>query len=539
MIGNHYINPNVTYSRYAEPEELEADYTEVRYDDPDVINEAAGIGIEIRRNNRGEVIGALVDGRDTNTIIASSTGAGKTTYLLQYILSCIYARMPFVVHDPKNELYGIFYTLLMERGYRVRVINFREPTKGDRFNFLKGAAKVYKEGEKGKALVMVSEIASQLYSEVEDVNDKFWTETSVNLFLCYFCIAAEIYEPEEVNLQTIYGIHIVGMVKEGTKMWIQTYLDAHRDDKCYELGIPFADAPNDTRQSIHAVFSSGLVHALLDDDVADLTSDSSFSIDELVSTDKPTALFIITSDETPKAYSSIVAAIVETIYSSLIKYAQKDGKTFSRLPKSTHFIIDEAGHIKFNNINEMMTTSRGRGIRVVLVLQSLKQLNVLYGKDLTDIIIGNAQNFVYLSSTDMELQKLISDRCGNRINETTGKIEPLISTNDLARFRLGDALLLLDRHMPYRTTFPDLPSYKMLEPLERVEFAERTKLEKTPNLFKEKVKELAKEKSRSEYEARRDDRQKMIEMREKEMRKKAELPAILAAELDRIIRMEV
>lgn len=517
------------YSRYAELEELEKDYAEVTYDSH-VINEAAGLTIQTRYNAEGEVVGGLLDSGDTNTIIASTTGAGKTTYLLQYILSCIYAGHPFIVHDPKNELYGIFYTLLKKMGYRTRTINLREPMKGDRFNFLERAARLYKEGKRGEAMVIAREIASQLYADVEDKNDKFWTESSINLFLCYFCIAADIYdEPEDVTLQAIYQIHIEGMEKKGSRLRIQIYLEAHKNEKCYELGIPFAEAPNDTRSSVHSVFSSGLVRLILNDDVSDLLSHSTFSVEELVS-DRPTALFIITSDESPKAYAAVVAAIVDTIYGSLVKYAQKDGRTVSRLPKPTHFIIDEAGHIKFNNINEMMTTSRSRGIRMVLVLQSLKQLNVMYGKDMTDIIIGNAQNFVFLSSTDIELLKMVSERSGHRLNEVTGKIEPLININDLPRFRVGEALLLLDRHMPYRTTFPDLPYYSMLEPLERVEFEDREPLRVKKGMFSDACIKIVEE---IHYKAM--EREKKIQQILRDDKKSADIPNIFKEELKDII----
>ena len=108
MDNKHYVDPNVDSGRFSEPEELEADYAEVSYDcsDNPKRNADAGVGIEVRCDANGEVTGALVDGGDTNTIIVSSTGAGKTRRILcQYILSCIYAMQSFIVHDPKGEIY--------------------------------------------------------------------------------------------------------------------------------------------------------------------------------------------------------------------------------------------------------------------------------------------------------------------------------------------------------------------------------------------------------------------------------------------------
>lgn len=162
----------------------------------------------------GNVTGALIDGGDTNTIIVSSTGAGKTRRVLcQYILSCIYALQSFVVHDPKGEIYSFFCRLLKKMGFRTKVINLRDPMKGDRLNFLQEAAILWKEGKRGRTLEVARGIAQTLYSPLEDKNDLFWTQTSINLFLCYFTIAATIYEPDYVTLSTIYRIHIEGIEK--------------------------------------------------------------------------------------------------------------------------------------------------------------------------------------------------------------------------------------------------------------------------------------------------------------------------------------
>ena len=139
----HYVDPNMNSGRFSEPEELEGDYSEILYENTKKpkTNDEAGLGIEIRCDTDGNVTGALIDGGDTNTIIVSSTGAGKTRRILcQYILSCIYALQSFVVHDPKGEIYSFFCKLLKKMGFRTKVINLRDPMKGDRLNFLQEAA---------------------------------------------------------------------------------------------------------------------------------------------------------------------------------------------------------------------------------------------------------------------------------------------------------------------------------------------------------------------------------------------------------------
>lgn len=536
MENKYYVDPNIDSGRFAEPEELEEDYTEISYVNNPPVNIAAGVGIEVRCNKNGEVTGALVDGEDTNTIIVSSTGAGKTRRILsQYILSCIYAMQSFIVHDPKGEIYGFFYKLLKNSGFKVKVLNLREPMKGDRLNFLQEAAKLWKKGDKGRALEVASGIAQTLYSPLEDKDDKFWTQSSVNLFLCYFTIAATLYEPEYVTLETIYRTHIEGIEKIHGKMRIEIYLETHKDEKCYELGIPSVTAPNETRTSIYSVFTNGLVRVILNDEIADMTTKSTFKIDELVSGKQPMALFIITRDEAPQTYSTVVSSIVDMIYITLIDLAQK--RNDNRLPRQVHFILEEFGNIaKLENINDMMTASRSRGIRMVVVLQSLCQLYLTYTKELAEVLIGNSQNLIYMSSTDMDLVEMISKRCGKMIDSYTNERRPLLSPDRLTHLdkKTGETLMLLDRHYPYISALPDLSCYKMIEPLERVVIKSRKRIEVKTGEFEKEVNRILENKLQ-EMMPKEEDTKKAKRRVEQSRRKKITLPSEYRKEMDRII----
>jgi len=539
METNHYVDPNIDCGRYSEPEELENHYTKVNYDitDGHMNNTVAGVGIEVICDEYGNVKGALVDGEDTNTIIVSSTGAGKTRRILcQYILSCIYALQSFIVHDPKGEIYAFFYTLLKKMGFKIKVLNLREPMKGDRLNFLQEAARLWKKGKEGRALEIARGIAQTLYSPLEDKDDKFWTQSSVNLFLCYFTIAATLYEPEYVTLETIYKIHIEGIEKIRGTMRIQTYLDEHKEEKCYELGIPSVTAPNETRTSIYSIFTNGLVRVLLNDEIADMTTKSTFRIEDMISGKQPMALFIITRDEAPQTYSTVVSSIVDMIYTTFIDLAHV--RYNNRLPRRVHFILEEFGNIaKLENINDMMTASRSRGIRMVVVLQSLCQLYLTYSKELAEVLIGNSQNLVYMSSTDMNLVEMISKRCGTMIDPYTYERRPLLSPDRLTHLdkKTGETLLLLDRHYPYITYLPDLSSYKMIEPLECVKFKNRKRITVSTGVFAKHVDELLETKLKRMMEKGEAERKKEAEKKEMSRKQIIALPSFLMREVNNII----
>lgn len=481
MNGKYYVEPDIVNNRFSEPEEMEKDYTEVVFENSDNprINTAAGMGVIVRRDNNGKVTGAVVDGGDTNTIVISATGSGKSRRVLtEYITSVIYAKQSFIAHDPKGELYGFFVKLLKKLGYAVNVINFRDPMRGDRFNILQRAAEFYKNGEKGRAIEIADEIARTLYSALEEKDDPFWTDSSVGLFTCYFIIACDLYEPEDVTISNIYRIHIEGLERMDTETRMEKYLNAHKGEKCYELGITAISAPRETKQSIFSVFTRGLSRVVLNEDIADMTTDSTVDIAKMADGKRPVALFIITRDEAPGTYSTMVSSIIDMIYTSLIDLAQSKYKN-NRLPRPVHFILEEFGNIaRLENINDMMTASRSRGIRMVVVLQSLCQLYLNYSREVAKVLIGNSQNLIYMSSTDIELVKMISERCGEVINKYTKSKEDLLSVNELMHFdkESGEALMLMDRHYPFIGYLPDLSDYEMVEPLESIRIPLRKRL---------------------------------------------------------------
>ena len=142
MLNKYYVDVNKNNGRFSEVEEMKKDFRRINFENPEKnIQTASGPAIEIELNENGNVIGGYMDEGDNNTAIISQTGSGKTRRILvPYLLSCIQAAQPLIIHDPKGEIYGFFYTQLKKNGYDIKVLNFREPMKGDRFNPLQDAA---------------------------------------------------------------------------------------------------------------------------------------------------------------------------------------------------------------------------------------------------------------------------------------------------------------------------------------------------------------------------------------------------------------
>ena len=478
------------YSRFVGLKELRKQFTRFMFSpNAKPPKGSGGIVVSTERDEYGKVCEGLVDGGENNTAIISDPGSGKTRRALAgTLLSIVLTGESAVIHDPKGELFSNFYSVMKQHKYKIYTINTRNPKTGDRFNVLENAANA--EGDKGRAMEMASGVANAIYATVDSREDPFWAASAVNLFLCYFEIACQLYEPDEVCLSTIYRIHVEGNARFGGSTYIREYLEMHSEEKFYELGNPSVSAPRDTKMSIDSVFSNALVKLLINEDIEDMLSGTSFDVKDMIEGNQPVAIFIISRDEESKTYSTVVSTMINEIYSSLIDIANEKYKN-QRFPKRVHFILDEFGNLaRLDNIQDMMTASRSRGIKFFIVLQSMYQLHQNYSDQEVRVIIGNSQNLLYLSSSDMELVKMISERCGERLDPNTNETRRLLTPDRLTHLNKekGEILMLLGRNYPYISYLPDMSCYELIEPTE-VTMKPRTRKTIRKGVFTETLKQ--------------------------------------------------
>jgi type IV secretion system protein VirD4 len=102
-------------------------------------------------------------------------------------------------------------------------------------------------------------------------------------------------------------------------------------------------------------------------------------------------------------------------------------------------------------------------MRFFLVAQSLHQLKGKYGED-ADTIKGNCDNWVFLTSKELDLLREISELCGTLRLED--KVERrLISVSELQRLdkQKGETLIMHARQYPIITEIADIDDYEMFK----------------------------------------------------------------------------
>ena len=167
-----------------------------------------------------------------------------------------------------------------------------------------------------------------------------------------------------------------------------------------------------TFKSIASTYSEKM--SLFDDvNVANLTSSSDFEFDILGK--KPSVIYIIVPDE-DKTYYKLITIIVGLLYRELVKLA--NSKEEKKLPIQIDWLLDEFANCPpLSDIEALVSVARSRGMRFHFFIQSLSQLDNVYGKDVAQIILDNC-GLIYLKTNTQSTAEAISKRLGKKTIES-------------------------------------------------------------------------------------------------------------------------
>nr|WP_243641188.1 type IV secretory system conjugative DNA transfer family protein [Xylanivirga thermophila] len=371
--------------------------------------EKGGIVIGLEEKNGKEILYTITD--DVHALCIGATRSGKSrTVVLQSICTLALAGEAMVISDPKGELYQYTYPFLERIGYEVVAVDFRNPLKSHRYNFLQPIINAIDKGDTPSAIDATWDITSSLVGEAK--GERIWADGEASTIAS--SIMAVVFENrakytrQYQNMTNVFYF-IANMCKTVDKsMPIEAYMKTLKDDHPAKGLMAISEiAPSRTRGSFFTaalttlrLFTNPLIYSM--------TSSSDFNPKDLGK--KKMALFIILPDE-KSTYYSLASLLVSQIYEQLVKVADERG---GRLKRRVNFILDEFGNFtKIPDFANKLTVGGGRGIRFNLFLQSFAQLEEKYGKEVSRTIRGNCQTWIYLQADDMETLEELSKRLGN------------------------------------------------------------------------------------------------------------------------------
>ena len=449
---------NDGYSKLMSDSEMKKDRGIVKIHLTDDTYEGGGIpfindGVNAWVDNSGE----------PHALIMGASGSGKTQCMMFPLLK-ILARHgeSVIVTDPKGELYEECGKLLQEKGYKVILLNFRDPKEGSAWNPFSYPYRIYKEGNIDKANELLQDLASNILIDPNNKAEPFWEQTASNFFtglsLGLFDDAIE----EEVNINSINMMAEVGEDRIGSSTYIKEYFKAKGElSPAYIAAASCINAPNETRGGIMSTFRTKTRIFSSQESLSEMLSYSDFDIRDIGK--EKTAIFLKVHDE-KTTYHALATIFVKQAYEALIATAQ----TFPnlKLPYRTNFILDEFANMPaIKDIGTMITASRSRNIRFSFAIQNFSQLNQVYGKEVAETIKGNCGNFVYIMSTELaaleEISKLLGDQKPEKAkkDEPAPPIRPLFTVSDLQALKENEVIFNRFRSMPFKTKLT--PNWKI------------------------------------------------------------------------------
>ena len=372
-----------------------------------------GVAGMLKRQGQWDVT-ALVDSDDIHCLMIGASGIGKTAYFLYPNLEYACASgMSFLALDTKGDLarnYGAVATKYY--GYKVAVIDLRNPTRSDGYNLLT-LINHYMDISREQPENIAARAKAEKYAKIlaktivnpdgdssSHGQNAFFYDAAEGLLTAVVLLLAEYLPPTESQPEECR--HIVSVFKlvqellasqgQGTqkKNGFQALMD-HLPENHKARWFAGA-ALNSAEQAMASVMSTVLsrLNAFLDSELEQvLCFDSAIDAETFAAT--KSAIFLILPEE-DSTKNFMAGLMIQTLSRELFAVADENG---GKLKNRVVFYCDELGTMPAFDILPLFSAGRSRKLTLVPIIQSLAQLEKNYGKEGAEIITDNCQDTIF------------------------------------------------------------------------------------------------------------------------------------------------
>jgi type IV secretion system protein VirD4 len=509
------IQVNLEQARFEGDKEINRNFP--RYEYGNLSEARSGIPVRAEQDKRGNYNVNLAG--NAHTLVIGTTGSGKTTTYISptiQILSETQTKPSLFLSDPKSELYILHAKSLEKKGYKIKILDLRNPFNSIKWNPLERAYRLYrrmlrlerevkKDGKNylfedkvftGKAelngflQVKKQQLYDLVYEDLHDIvsalcpvtnkNEPIWESGAKN-----FCLAVALAMLEDSENPALgmtvdkYNFYNIMKVATNTENDCESLMDyfANRSplSKCASLSKQVLDSAEKTRGSYLSTLFDRL-NMFADLSLCSLTSENEITFEDMA--EEPTAVFLQVPDERETRHA-LAAIVILQAYKELVQKANTYPEL--TLPRPVYFILEEFGNLPaVHKLEQMITVGRSRNIWLNLVVQSYAQLAKVYDEKVAEIIKSNCNIQIFIGTTDLKTIEDFSKRCGNYtvitrnvgyntvkaddINSNASiKERPLIYPSELQRLNspadMGNAIVTCFGYQPIRSRYT--PSFKV------------------------------------------------------------------------------
>ena len=375
---------------------------------------------------------ALVDTGDVHALMIGAAGVGKTAYWLYPCLEyALASKMSFLTSDTKGDLlrnYGSIAKICY--GFRVAVIDLRNPTKSDGFNLLHLVNKymdlfkkdpntlLYKAKAERYAKITAKTIITSGLEKADFGQNQYFFDAAEGILTASILLVAEFCPPGERHIVSVFKIIQELMAPVPGEKGRNQFQDLMALLPPTHKARWFAGAAISTaEQSMASVMSTALsrLNRFLDSEMEQLLCFDT-AVDAETFCKEPSALFLVMPEEDPSKFF-MVSLIIQQLYREILSVADENG---GKLPNRAVFYADEYGTLpKIESAEMMFSASRSRRLSIVPIIQSLGQLEKNYGKEGAEIIVDNVQLTIFGGfAPNSETAQAMSKSLGSRTVQT-------------------------------------------------------------------------------------------------------------------------
>lgn len=354
---------------------------------------------------------ALVDSDDVHCLMIGASGVGKTAFFLypnlEYACAC---GMSYLALDTKGDLarnYGCIASKYY--GYQVTVIDLRNPTCSDGFNFMT-LVNHYMDRAKRDPNDLTAKAKAENYAKIlaktiispegssQYGDNAFFYESAEGVLAAIVMLLAEFILPEKDGTEKRHIVSAFKLVqdllaapgggrgKNGFHVLMDMLPSVHKARWVAGAALTAAD------QAMASVMSTVLskLNAFLDSELEQvICRDNPIDAERFASS--KCAIFVVIPEEDPTK-NFIASLMIQNLSRELFSVADENR---GRLKNRVVIYADEFGTMPPFDILPLFSAGRSRRLTLVPIIQSLAQLEKNYGKEGAEIICDNCQDTIF------------------------------------------------------------------------------------------------------------------------------------------------
>lgn len=392
-------------------------------------------------------------GLNNNDVIVGPSGSGKTRGYVKPNLLQLDGSL--IIADTKGAIQEEVGPVLERHGYQVVEINLADPlTSPCGYNPLS-----YTRFDERRGCYSEQDIltVSAALVPIEDPQQPFWEQAAKMFLETMIGYVLECLPVEEHSLCSV--VRLFGEAGNGN-------LDRLMKELCQITPDSFAATRykmSQTGRAADKMYSS--IMGILAEKLSPLAFDGARhlflnpkQIDICQLAQRKTAVFLNISDTDSSNYRLANLFYTQALHTLC---ATADKSPGHRLPVPVRFILDDfASNTHIPDFDRIISIIRSREISVSIIIQSLSQLEALYGQSRAATIINNCDNMLYLGGQDVETASFIA----RKANKTPSSIL-CMPLNAAWLFTRGDSPKEVKKYkLESHPLYKELPEYQAAHP---------------------------------------------------------------------------